>query len=187
MSRPKRTRYRRGRRTTVEFLEPRYVLDSTVVFNEIMYNPVAAESREWIELHNQMSVNVDLSNWRIEGAVQYEFPAGTVLLGGEYLVIAADPTVVADNYGLSSVMGPFAGRLSNAGETIELRNHSNRLMNVLSYDDGQETVSPWPVGADGTGASLAKIEPQLATEDPTNWTASAQFLHYRRAIIFTRF
>ena len=87
--------YQRPRRwrASVETLEPRRVLDSTVVFNELMYNPVGAESREWVELHNQMSVDVDLSNWKIQGGVEYEFPSGIILRGSEYLVVAANLTI----------------------------------------------------------------------------------------------
>jgi len=38
--------------------------DSVVVFNEIMYHPNSDEARlEWVELFNQMSVDVDLWTW----------------------------------------------------------------------------------------------------------------------------
>ena len=159
-------------RASVETLEPRRVLDSTVVFNELMYNPVGAESREWVELHNQMSVDVDLSNWKIQGGVEYEFPSGIILRGGEYLVVAANPSFVAAEYGLDTVLGPFSGRLSNGGERIELRNHTDRLMNTLVYDDDGNVADPWPVAADGTDATLAKIDPQAASEIAENWSFS---------------
>ena len=81
-------------RRHLESLEPRYVLDSTVVFNELMYHPVDGEP-EWIELHNQMGVDMDLSGWRLDGGVQFAFPAGTVVPGQGYLVIASDPSAVA--------------------------------------------------------------------------------------------
>jgi len=52
-------------RTLAEALEQRLMFDSTVVFNEIMYNPAgtgaASDSQEWVELYNQMGVDVDLS------------------------------------------------------------------------------------------------------------------------------
>src|SRR5436190_4643066 len=42
--------------------------DSVITFNEIMYHPVKDDpSGEWIELYNQMSINMDISNWRITG------------------------------------------------------------------------------------------------------------------------
>ena len=38
--------------------------DSVVVFNEVHYHPVEREAElEWVELHNQMAVDVDLSGW----------------------------------------------------------------------------------------------------------------------------
>ncbi len=38
--------------------------DSIVTFNEIMYNPDGAQSRlEWVELRNQMGINMDISGW----------------------------------------------------------------------------------------------------------------------------
>ena len=40
----------------------RALADSTVVFNEIMYHPATNEpALEWIELHNQMAVSMDIS------------------------------------------------------------------------------------------------------------------------------
>ena len=56
--------------------------DSVVVFNEVHYHPGTQEpQREYIELHNQMAVDVDLSRWEITGRVNYTFPAGTVIPG----------------------------------------------------------------------------------------------------------
>src|SRR5689334_13448142 len=85
--------------------------DSTVVFNEIMYHPkVATEaSFEWVELYNQMSVDIDLSGWSLANAVDFTFPAGTVLGGGKYLVVAGNPDALKTATGLPLVFGPFAG------------------------------------------------------------------------------
>jgi len=52
-----------------------HAADSTTVFNEIQYHPVDRESsQEWIELHNLMSVRMDLSRWRLAGGVTFTFP-----------------------------------------------------------------------------------------------------------------
>lgn len=157
-----------------EQLEPRRVLDSVVVFNELMYNPPGEEAMEWIELHNQMSVDVDLSNWTLEGGVDYAIPPGTILAGGEYLVIAASPDEMAAESGLDTVLGPYSGRISNGGEQLELRNHTRRLMNVVQFDDGGELGSTWESGPDGTGATLAKRNEQAGSAAPEDWTTSAQ-------------
>ena len=144
--------------------------DSVVVFNEIMYHPQTNElASEWLELHNQMAVNVDLSGWSLAGGVSFTFPGGTVIPGGGYLVVALSPADLRAATGLTNILGPFAGRLANSGETLQLRNNSQRLMDEVTYGvDGD-----WPVGADGGGVSLAKRNEHSGSAAPGNWTASA--------------
>ncbi|MDA7892468.1 lamin tail domain-containing protein, partial [Akkermansiaceae bacterium] len=130
--------------------------DSVVTFNEINYNPQgASEDLEWIEVHNQMAINVDFSGWKITGGVNFTIPEGTIIPGGGYFLIARDPSnpALAD----LDVAGPFTGSLANGGETIRLRSRSERLMDELDYSDSGQ----WPVGPDGSGATLAKIENSL--------------------------
>ncbi|MEM7263464.1 MAG: lamin tail domain-containing protein, partial [Planctomycetota bacterium] len=80
--------------------------DCTVVFNEIMYHPVTEEAKfEWVELYNQMAVDMDLGGWSLSGAIFYQFPEGTILEGGEYLVVASSPADLAVA-GLSGALGP---------------------------------------------------------------------------------
>jgi hypothetical protein len=49
--------------------------DAVVVFNEIMYHPATSEPfMEWVELRNQLAVDVDISEWSLAGGIQYTFP-----------------------------------------------------------------------------------------------------------------
>ena len=145
--------------------------DSVVVFNEIMYHPAGNEAQmEWIELHNQMAVDVDVSEWSISGGIDYTFPNGSIVPGGRCIVVAISPISIETTTGLTNVYGPFSGRLSNSGEKIALRDNSNRLMDELSYKDS----GFWPVAADGSGVSLAKIHPDTASAPTENWTASSE-------------
>ena len=164
------TRTRKRRKITVaETLEPRRVLDSTVVFNEISYHPLDGTAQtEWIEFHNQMAVDMDLSGWSLDG-VDYQFPDNTRLEGGGYLVITGDPATFEQTTG-ASAFGTFEGRLSNAGESLRLINRSQREMDRVDYGDS----FPWPAGADGTGVTLAKRSPQTGSEAAENWTHSEQ-------------
>ena len=67
-------------------------VDSVVVFNEISYHSVGNESAsEWIELHNQMAIDIDLSGWHLEDGVNFTFAEGTIIPGGGYLVVASNP------------------------------------------------------------------------------------------------
>ncbi len=146
--------------------------DSTVVFNEILYHPKATNEAlfEWVELHNQMAVDMDISGWSLAGGAQFTFAAGTVLGGGKYLVVASSPASLIAATGATNVLGPFLGRLSNSGDTLELRNNNQRLMDSVSYGvDGD-----WPVAADGAGLSLAKYHRNSASSSSANWRSSAQ-------------
>ncbi len=146
-------------------------VDSVVTFNEVHYNPASGQtSGEWIELRNQNSVNVDLSGWRLDGGVDFVFPAGTVIPGGGYLVVAANPAALMAAAGITGVLGPFANALANDGESVTLKNINGRRMDEISYNDRQ----PWPVAADGSGATLAKIEELHDSASPENWRASVE-------------
>ena len=141
--------------------------DSILVFNEVHYNPADDLSEsEWIEFHNLNGVNVDISGWKLRGGVDYDFPEGTVVEGHGFLLIAADP----DNRNLSgkSVLGPFQGSLNNGGELLRIEDRDGRTMDTLAYDDAGD----WPVGPDGSGVTLAKLNQETANSDPKNWVAS---------------
>ena len=108
-------------------------LDSVVVFNEIMYHPAGDEAvGEWIELHNQLVVDVDISGWSLSGGVDYTFPDGTVIASEGYLVVAVSPDYLTTSAGLEEVYGPFAGRLGNSGEMIRLRNNRNMATSAIA-------------------------------------------------------
>ncbi len=138
--------------------------DSVVTFNELHYNPPASQDGEWIELHNQMAVNVDLSGWRLDEGVGFTFPSGTVIAGGGYLVIAKNPSLS----GIAGALGPYSGNLSNSGETVGLFSRSGRVMDRVSYGDSGQ----WPLAADGVGATLAKRDPGTDSNKPEVWTTN---------------
>lgn len=145
--------------------------DAVVTFNEIMFRPLNEDpGLEWIELANQMSVNVDVSSWLIEGGVNFRFPTNTVINANGYLVIASDPARLATMTGITNVVGPFTKRLSNGGETLRLRNHNHRLMDDLTYGDAER----WPIGADFPGSSLCKKDRFYSSSPALNWRPSGQ-------------
>ena len=145
-------------------------VDSTTVFNEVMYHPRGEGDAEWIELHNLMAVNMDLSGWRIAGGVNFTFPNGTTIPAGGYRVVASNPAALQASAGISGVLGPWTGALDNGSETIWLETHIGRTMDEFAYGDSGR----FPVAADGGGVSLAKRAPRLASGEPENWAGSAQ-------------
>ena len=142
----------------------------SITFSELLYHPPGGGDLEWIELHNPMVLDMDLSGWSLDGGVDYDFDEETILPAGGYLVVAADPARLADETGFIDALGSYDGRLSDGGERIDLRNNRGRLIDTVEYDDDD----PWPVQADGSGLSLAKIDADAASDHAENWTASAE-------------
>ena len=138
--------------------------DSVVVFHEVHYHPAGAADPggEWVELRNQLAVDVDVSGWSLANGVSFVLPEGTIIPARGFLVIAATPG--------AGQFGPWTGRLDNGGETIELRNNNSRVMDELNWG----TDGDWPVAPDGAGPTLAKRGVNLATDDPASWTASRE-------------
>jgi hypothetical protein len=148
--------------------------DAVVVFNEVNYHPPGGGGAlEWVELHNQMSVDVDLGGWQLGGGINFEFPGGTLIDAGGYLVIAGDPAALQAASSFSGALGPFTGSLANNGEEIILYDFTQsstgrRVMDRLEYDDS----FPWPVAPDGSGATLAKLDPDTGTKQTGHWAGS---------------
>src|SRR5205809_3200277 len=87
---------------------PAMAADSVVVFNEVQYHPITNESaNEWVELYNQMTIDIDLSAWSLKGDISYAFTKGTIIPGGGYVVIASNPSALQTDTGLTNVLGPF--------------------------------------------------------------------------------
>ena len=155
---------------TEPWLRQETAAPGSITFTELLYHPPSDGDLEWIELHNPMVLDMDLSGWSLEGGVTFPFAEGTVVPAGGFLVVAADPALLDDETGFAVALGPYDGRLSNGGERIDLRNNWGRLIDTVEYGDDE----PWPVQADGSGCSLAKIDLDAASDHAENWSASAE-------------
>lgn len=149
---------------TTVFLSTARAYDSVVVFNEAHYAPPGGTGGQWIELYNQNGVNVDLSGWRLAGAVDFTFPNDTVIPGKGWIVIAKDPSAA----GIPGALGPWSGSLKSPSDSVRLLDINGRVMDELEYGG----ADPWPAGADGTGATLSKRDEDAGTRDAASWRVS---------------
>lgn len=171
-----------------------------IIINEIMYHPEPNDDAlEYIELHNTTAAAVplydaahDTNTWRLRGAVEFDFPKGTLVPAhGSLVIVGFDPTTNGASltsfrsaYGNAAAqIGPYAGKLDNAGESVQLFKpdppHTAPsadaglvpyiLVEQIDYSD----AIPWPPGADGTGYSLHRVWPLQYGNDPQNWIAAA--------------
>jgi hypothetical protein len=150
----------------IEPLEDRRLL--AVVINEIHYNPEDNTSREeFIELYNTGPAAVNLSGWKFTDGIEYTFPSGTQIPAGGYVVVAQDPATMLSKFGVAT-LGPFSGGLSGDGENVELSNAQGVVIDEVDYG----VSFPWPVAADGNGASMELINPSLDNNLGSSWRAS---------------
>lgn len=139
---------------------------------EIHYHPadgedVPGDDFEFIEIKNTGSSKLDLGGTGFTDGIEYEFPAGTVLEAGKFLVLASVSGRFAMRYGFPPD-DVYAGKLNNAGETLVLEDLAARsVIDSVTYSD----EGGWPVVADGSGHSLVPVSP--ASEGPARtWRAS---------------
>ncbi|HEY3392833.1 MAG TPA: lamin tail domain-containing protein, partial [Lacipirellulaceae bacterium] len=166
--------------TPVEFVAAPPVSVPTLAISEVHYNPynpalADAQDLEFIEIFNYGNEPVNLSGIQIADFRDdpYVFGGGLSLDAGEYIVVARTPAVFTSVYGPGINLAPTGwgtGNLSNSGETISLLDSAGALIVSVTYSD----MSPWPVAADGTGASLEVIDAEGELNDPANWRASQQ-------------
>ena len=142
-----------------------------IVIHEIHYHPAGdpAPPLEYVELLNRGVEAVDLSLWAFDRGIGYEFPAGTRLAPGEFLLVAQDPAALALEFTElpAAALGPFADQteLSNSGETLRLVDALGKTQDRVLYgEDGG-----WPAFADGLGGSLQRVDPYGPSAAPGNW------------------
>jgi len=139
-----------------------------VVINEIHYDPdVKTELVEFVELYNAGTTSADLGGWYFAGAISYEFPTGSTVPVGGYIIVAQDPAFIhakwsSGRFGVPAnlVFGPFEGKLGNDGENLRLCDASGQRIDEVDYQLG----FPWPTVGEavpedqpGTGRSIQLV------------------------------
>ena len=140
---------------------------SQIVINEIHYHPdINTEPVEFIELYNPSSEPVDISGWYFDG-ITYVFPAGSTIAAGGYIVVSENQKKLLVKFHKTS-LGPFEGKLSNDGEHIVLYNAAGDKIDEVDYGSD----FPWPISANGEGASMELLNPSLDNDLAGSWRSS---------------
>ena len=133
------------------------VCGAQVSINEISWMGTSVSSNdEWVELYNNSSSNVDLSDWTLEWSLESSSPKiveldGSLAAGGYYLLERTDdstvPGVLADLI--------YTGALSNIGKKLYLRSPAGTVQTL-------DFLTGWPAGDNGT-------------KDTMQWTGSIAY------------
>lgn len=127
---------------------------------------------EYLELHNRGASAVNLAAWRLSAGVDFVFPP--VVFGpGGFLVVAADAAAFRSSHpAVTNVVAGWAGRLSDNGETVTLRDALGVVQDSVTYanegDWAVRTRGPddrghrgwiWSAPHDGGGWSVERDQP----------------------------
>lgn len=158
-----------------------------IQINELFFHPPShKDQEEWIELANTGAEPVDLGGWRFTRGIEFEFPAKTQIGPGEFLVISADVGVFKSLHPeVQNVVGGWKGQLANSGQTVQLEDASGHPVESIQYSNQGDWATripgpafrghtgwEWSSTADGLGASLERVQPQLPGNQGQNWQTS---------------
>lgn len=160
-------------------LAPGLAPAATVVFSEIMYNPLPSATNsadddqfEFLELRNVSASAVNLSGAYFSDGITFTFPAGASLAAGGYGLLVRNIASMTNRYGaLTNILGVYTGKLANEGEQVTLRRSDGTVLFSVTYGDAY----PWPEAADGEGASLVLKDAEAPADEPDNWAGSDAF------------
>jgi hypothetical protein len=162
-----------------------------VIISEIHYHP-RAPIDEFLELRNFASTNVALYDpahptnlWVLNG-LGYTFPSNTTMAADSRLLLVSDNPVAfraRHNVPAQVPILQYTGALQDSGENLELLVPATPTTNgipyyavdAVRYNDRK----PWPLAADGAGASLQRPqhsvygdETTIFGDDPFSWYAA---------------
>lgn len=156
-----------------------------VIINEIHSDPPASKSQwvEFIELYNPLTTPVDLSGWSFSKGISYQFPNGSTIPAGGYLVIAENPAHLEQFLGVTGAAGPWTGSLADTGEEIVLANAAGVPVDRVNYELG----FPWPTVGGTPATSIQRIHEGLDSNLGGSWrsgppTPGAPDMHASRDV-----
>ncbi|MBT5690976.1 MAG: hypothetical protein HOI65_07675 [Opitutae bacterium] len=155
--------------------------NNEVIINEVHHDPDSPSAlTEYLELYNHGLAPIDLSGWYFSSGLTYVFPEGSVLGEGSYLILAQNSDHFETKFG-QKPFGVFAGRLSNDGERILLRDAVGNKVDEVDY----KSEFPWPVSPSGRGPSMELLNPSLDNNLAGSWRASSALTPGKKNSIYT--
>ena len=174
-------------------------LPGAVVITELNYHPslpsdaalavepdLQTQDLEYLELYNATDSTIDLTNWRLRGGIDFDLPAGQLLTArSTLLVLPFDPHQTEHasraeafrvHYDLDTTVawvGGYDGKLGDSMDWVRLLrgfpvaegSFAHVLEDEVVYDDRP----PWPLSADGQGATLQRRGPEAYGNDAASW------------------
>ncbi len=141
--------------------------ERTAVINEIMYSPLSNQP-EWTEILNLSSLTINLEKWSVSDSdtgKRVNFGSNSNLAPNGFFILAED----------SAILDFFNPPVGSVSVSKKLPSFNNDFDSVVLYDPSDNIMDRVNYNKDwggDTGVSLEKINPNLASNDSTNWSSS---------------
>ena len=162
-------------------------VERDLLVNEIMYDPLGSQN-EWIELLNRSSYPIDLAgckfhdkatssgdnSFTISDTTSIVQPGGFAVVAAESSLCGLFPNLLSPDSNICMRVLNRAGgfSLNNDGDMIVLKDILDQTIDSIYYS------SHWhhPDIVDTRGRSLERINPNLDSNDPRNWSTCTNIL-----------
>jgi hypothetical protein len=114
--------------------------NAMILFGTVEFSPASGiQAQEYIQLRNTNNYAVDMSGWKMSGAIEHTFQGGLVVPAGGTLYLSPDvkafrarATSPRGNEG-RFVQGNYKGQLSARGESLALTDDRGRVVATNTY------------------------------------------------------
>ena len=113
---------------------------SAVLINEILANGLNDPDYEWVELFNNGSTAINLTNWNISETASSNFTLNTIILANSFIILTPDfktfnatyPNVNASGMKIINITTSNFNLADSSGE-VRLYNSSGALVDSIAY------------------------------------------------------
>lgn len=162
------------------FVLPENAAIGDILINELLFNPLPY-GVDFVELYNKSDRIIDLKGWYLANLKndtiankKLIFKNSFLLKPKEFLVLTEDKNTILNEYTKAvadrifemSVLPTYYDDLGN----VILLAPDSKVIDQLDYTDDMHSV----LVTKKEGVSLEKINPDLKTNDPSNWTSASK-------------
>jgi beta-lactamase superfamily II metal-dependent hydrolase len=121
---------------------------------------------EFVDLYNPTDADISLDGWALaDAAGSWSFPAGLVVLAGEYVSVAKDAAGFQALYGLAPDVEGMGLALNNTGDTLSLL-EAGAEVDFVAWES---FVPGWSIAAP-IGDAIERSDPAVDSDTVADWT-----------------
>ena len=147
----------------------------TLLISEVLYDALGAEpAEEWIELYNNASSPIELTDWTISDNLSTDVisPTVTIPVGGVIVIAASEDFYISYPDFPGAIVFVADGRigngLGNGGDRLMLKDDEGMVIDQMSY--GADTTAFDPACLDvAAGHSLERSPVNVDTDTAGDW------------------